>query len=45
MRANTAYVAARVKSRKSNLADKARLRQFVRQSPDQFIIVVGDMGY
>jgi vacuolar-type H+-ATPase subunit C/Vma6 len=45
MRANTAYVAARAKSRKSNLADKARLRQLVRQSPDQLTIAVGDMGY
>ena len=45
MRANTAYVAARAKSRKSSLADKARLRQLVRQSPDQLTVAVGDMGY
>lgn len=45
MRANTAYVAARAKSRKSSLADKARLRQLIRQSPDQLTVAVGDMGY
>ena len=45
MRGNTAYVAARAKSRKSSLADKARLRQLIRQSPDQLTVAVGDMGY
>ena len=39
---NTAYVAARAKSRKSNLMDRTRLRQLIQQSPDQLTVAVAD---
>ena len=39
------YVAARAKSRKQKLADRARLRQLINQSPEQMTVAVGDMGY
>jgi len=42
---NTAYVAARAKSRKSNLMDRTRLRQLIQQSPDQLTVAVADNGY
>jgi V/A-type H+-transporting ATPase subunit C len=45
MLGNTPYVAARAKSRRQKLADRARLRQLINQSPEQMTIAVGDMGY
>ena len=42
---NTAYVAARAKSRKSSLMDRTRLRQLIQQSPDQLTVAVADNGY
>jgi len=42
---NTAYVAARAKSRKANLMDRTRLRQLIQQSPDQLTVAVADNGY
>ena len=45
MLGNTPYVAARAKSRKQKLADRARLRQLINQSPEQMTVAVGDMGY
>ena len=42
---NTAYVAARAKSRKSNLMDRTRLRQLIQQTPDQLTVAVADNGY
>jgi V/A-type H+-transporting ATPase subunit C len=42
---NTPYVAARAKSRRQKLADRARLRQLINQSPEQMTVAVGDMGY
>ena len=42
---NTAYVAARAKSRKSSLMDRTRLRQLIQQSPDQLTVAVADSGY
>jgi len=39
------YVAARAKSRRQKLADRARLRQLINQSPEQMTVAVGDMGY
>ena len=42
---NTAYVAARAKSRKSSLMDSTRLRQLIQQSPDQLTVAVADSGY
>jgi len=45
MLGNTPYVAARAKSRRQKLADRARLRQLINQSPEQMTVAVGDMGY
>jgi V/A-type H+-transporting ATPase subunit C len=45
MLGNTPYVAARAKSRRQKLADRARLRQLIHQSPEQMTVAVGDMGY
>jgi vacuolar-type H+-ATPase subunit C/Vma6 len=45
MLGNTPYVAARAKSRRQKLADRARLRQLINQSPDQLTIAVGEIGY
>ena len=42
---NTAYVAARAKSRKSSLMDRTRLRQLIQQTPDQLTVAVADNGY
>ena len=42
---NTAYVAARAKSRKASLMDRTRLRQLIQQSPDQLTVAVADNGY
>ena len=42
---NTAYVAARAKSRRSSLMDRTRLRQLIQQSPDQLTVAVADNGY
>ena len=42
---NTAYVAARAKSRKAGLMDRTRLRQLIQQSPDQLTVAVADSGY
>ena len=45
MTGNTPYVAARAKSRRQKLADRARLRQLISQSPDQLTVAIGDIGY
>lgn len=45
MLGNTPYVAARAKSRRQKLADRARLRQLINQSPDQLTVAVGEIGY
>jgi len=45
MLGNTAYVVARAKSRRQQLADRARLRQLIHQSVDQLSVAVGDIGY
>jgi V/A-type H+/Na+-transporting ATPase subunit C len=45
MLGNTPYVAARAKSRRQKLADRARLRQLINQSPEQMTVAVGDLGY
>jgi vacuolar-type H+-ATPase subunit C/Vma6 len=45
MLGNTPYVAARAKSRRQKLADRARLRQLINQSVDQLTVAVGDLGY
>ena len=42
MTGNTPYVAARAKSRRQKLADRARLRQLISQSPDQLTVAIGD---
>ena len=43
--ANEAYVSARAKSRRKQLADRVRLRQLIHQSPDQLTVAVADIGY
>ena len=45
MLGNTPYIAARAKSRRQKLADRARLRQLINQSVDQLTVAVGDLGY
>jgi len=45
MTGNTPYVAARAKARRQKLADRARLRQLISQSPDQLTVAIGDIGY
>ncbi len=45
MLGNTPYVAARAKARRQKLADRARLRQLINQSPDQLTVAVGEIGY
>jgi len=45
MLGNTPYVAARAKSRRQKLADRARLRQLISQSPEQLTVSVGEIGY
>lgn len=45
MLGNTPYVAARAKARRQKLADRARLRQLISQSPDQLTVAVGEIGY
>ena len=45
MLGNTPYVAARAKSRRQKLADRARLRQLISQSPEQLTVAVGEIGY
>jgi V/A-type H+-transporting ATPase subunit C len=45
MNGNTPYVAARAKARRQKLADRARLRQLISQSPDQLTVAIGDIGY
>jgi len=45
MLGNTPYVAARAKSRRQKLADRARLRQLINQSVEQLTVAVGDIGY
>ena len=45
MTGNTPYVAARAKSRRQKLADRARLRQLISQSPDQLTVAISDIGY
>ncbi|MBT5454898.1 MAG: hypothetical protein HOK85_08630 [Euryarchaeota archaeon] len=45
MLGNTPYIAARAKSRRQKLADRARLRQLIDQSVDQLTVAVGDLGY
>lgn len=45
MAGNTPYVAARAKARRQKLADRARLRQLISQSPDQLTVAIGDIGY
>ena len=45
MLGNTPYIAARAKSRRQKLADRARLRQVINQSVDQLTVAVGDLGY
>ena len=42
---NTAYVASRAKSRRKKLADLARMRQLIHQSPDQLTVAVSNIGY
>ena len=42
---NTAYVAARAKSRRASLMDRTRLRQLIQQTPDQLTVAVADSGY
>ena len=42
---NLPYVAARAKARRSNLADRSRLRQLLQQSNDQLAVAVADIGY
>lgn len=42
---NTAYVASRAKSRRNKLADLARMRQLIHQSPDQLTVAVSNIGY
>ena len=42
---NTAYVAARAKSRRKKLADLPRMRQLIHQSPDQLTVAVSNIGY
>ena len=45
MLGNTPYVAARAKARRQKLADRARLRQLINQSPEQLTVAVGEIGY
>ena len=45
MLGNTPYVAASAKSRRQKLADRARLRQLISQSPEQLTVSVGEIGY
>ena len=45
MTGNTPYVAARAKARRQKLADRARLRQLISQSPDQLTVAISDIGY
>jgi V/A-type H+-transporting ATPase subunit C len=45
MLGNTPYIAARAKSRRQKLADRARLRQLINQSVDQLTVAVADLGY
>ena len=45
MLGNTPYIAARAKSRRQKLAERARLRQLINQSVDQLTVAVGDLGY
>ena len=42
---NTAYVASRAKSRRNKLADLARMRQLIHQSPDQLTVAISNIGY
>ena len=45
MLGNTPYIAARAKSRRQKLADRARLRQLINQSVDPLTVAVGELGY
>ena len=42
---NSAYVAARAKSRKRKLIDSTRFRQLVQQTPEQLAVSIADSGY